>query len=251
MRVVATVDSYKILQVEKTPPDGEANPFNGRFAMPVPDGADANVDDTTYILPQDGGDLGYQLAQNLLARFPMYSHVMFNFLLEDSDIADLDLTALGPGGIITRAQVGRGVGPGPLGQVPNTTAVLPQNNKVAPPRPGCLVTSMFDIGPVTGFVGADEFMVWWYIWEFDTTHDVASDYGMTLGQNDPAYRQITEVDQEPGDFYVYISHDNGVTWTPTGRQEPTDLIVFNTQVRLAFVNVGSSKIYLAAFAFLF
>jgi hypothetical protein len=95
-------------------------------------------------------------------------------------------------------------------------------------------------------------MVWWYIWQFNTTHDVASDYGATLGQNDPAYRNIIEGDQEPAGFDVYISPDNGANWTgPVGRLEPTDLITFNTQVRLAFVNVGSSKIYLAAFAFLF
>lgn len=252
MRVIADLSSFDIIQVEKTPDLGEAHIFNGRFALPVPDGATVDVDASTYILPQNGGDLATQLAQNLLARFPMYSHIVYNFLLEDADIADLDLTAAGPTGEIARVQTGRGIGPGTLGQAPNTTALLPQHTVLGVPKPGCVVTDVVDIGPVTGGAGADEFLAWWYIWEFGTLDDVASDYGVTAGLNDPALRQITEVDQEPTDLEVYISHDNGANWTPIGRIEPTDLITFNTQVRMAFLNRSTTdRIYLAAYAFLF
>jgi len=252
MRVIADLASFDIIQVEKTPELGEANTFNGRFALPVPDGASVDVDDSTYILPQDGGDLATQLAQNLLARFPMYSHIVYNFLLEDADIADLDLTATGPAGQATRVITGRGIGPGTLGQAPNTTSLPPQHTILGVPQPGCLVTDVVDIGPVTGGAGADEFLAWWYIWEFDTTHDVASDYGVTAGDNTPASRDITETDQEPSNFEVYISHDNGANWTPIGHIEPTDLITFNTQVRMAFLNTSASdRVYLAAYAFMF
>lgn len=252
MRIVADLSSFDILQVEKTPEVGEQNPFNGRFGIPVPDGASVQVDGSSYVLPQNSGSLPYQMAQNLLARFPMYSHVVWNFLLEDTDIAALDLTATGPAGIITRAQTGRGIGPAPLGQAPNTTCILPINSTVAPPRPGCLVTDTIDIGPVTGGAGADEFLVWWYLWAFDTTQDVASDFGATAGANIPAYKNITEMDQEPAGFQVYISHDDGVTWTgPIGRQEPIDLITFDTLVRVAFVNLTGTRMYLAAYAVMF
>jgi hypothetical protein len=109
-----------------------------------------------------------------------------------------------------------------------------------------------DIGPMTGGAGADEFLLWWYIWEFDTTEDVASDYGATAGANTPAYRNVFEVDQEPLGWEVWITHSNGASWTgPVGRIEPTDLIVFNTQVRLAFLNRTATKRYLAAYAFMF
>jgi len=252
MRVIADLSSFKILQVEKTPPEGEANPFNGRFAIPVPDGASVDVDSATYITPQDAGSLPAQMAAALLARYPMYSNIAYNFLLEDSDILDLDLTATGPTGFITRVATGRGVGPGPLGQAPNTTAILPRNNTTAPARPGCLVTDTIDITIPTGGAGADEFLIWWYLWDLTTSEDVASDFGIFAGTNNPATKSITEVDQEPASFEVWISHDDGVTWTQTSRLEPTDLITFNTLVRLAFINKNNTTPrYLAAYAVMF
>jgi hypothetical protein len=252
MRIVGDIVNYDVLQVEKTPDPKDASPFNGRFGIPVPGGASVHVDSDSYILPQDGGDLASQCAQALLAQFPMYSHIVYNFLLEGPDIADLDLAATGPGGEQTRVQTGRGIGPDPIGQVPNTTLIHPQHIVLGVPRPGCLVTDVVDIGPMTGGAGADEFLLWWYIWEFDTTEDVASDYGATAGANTPAYRNVFEVDQEPLGWEVWITHSNGASWTgPVGRIEPTDLIVFNTQVRLAFLNRTATKRYLAAYAFMF
>ena len=251
MRVVVDVATNKILQVEKSPPIGEANPFNGRYAVPIPDGASVDVDSSTYILPQDGGDLAAACAAALLARFPMYSHIVYNYLLEAADVAELDLTATGPTGEITRAVTGRGVAPGVFGQAPNSTAVSPVNNAAAPPRPGCLVTAMIDIGPMTGGAGADEFLAWWYFYDFSTGDDVVSSYGATVGQNDPATKSISEMDQEPTSLDAYISHDNGATWTAIGRLEPTDLVTFDTDVRLCFINNGSAPLYLAAYAILF
>lgn len=253
MRIVADIANHDVLQVEKTPPEGEANPFNGRFAIPVPGGSSVHVDGSSYVLPQDAGSLSALSAQALLARFPMYSHIVYNFLIEATDVADLDLTATGPTGEISRVQTGRGSGPDPTGMVPNGTLILPQNGYAAgPPKPGCLVTDVVDIGPMTGGAGADEFLVWWYMWRFDTTDDVASDYGATAGDNEPAYRNIIEMDQEPTGWNVYISHDNGANWTgPIGLLEPTDLITFDTQVRLAFLNRTQARRYLAAYAFMF
>lgn len=256
-RIVANIATNSVLQVEKTPEVGDPRPFNGRFLLPVPDGAAVEVTGDSYILPQDGGDLAAEAAAALLARFPMYSHIVYNFLLEAADVADLDLsaapavTAISGTTVRTRAQTGRGAGPGPTGQCPTTTAILPLNDRIAPSRPGMLVTNAVDIGPVTGGGGADEFMVWWQIYTFSTDEDIASDFGVFSGDNTPATRSITEIDQEPAGFAVFISHDNGTTWTPISRLEPTDLTVFGTMVRLAFVNGTSTKAYLAAYAFLF
>lgn len=251
MRIVGDLVNYDILQVEKTPDVGAPKIFNGRFGIPVPGGASVHVDPNSYILPQDGGDLASQCAQALLAQFPMYSHIVYNFLLESADVLDLDLTAVGPAGEITRVQTGRGVGPDPVGQAPNTTLILPQHIVLGVPKPGCLVTANVDITPYEP-AGADEFLVWWYIWEFDTTDDIASDYGATLGLNQPAQRRITEIDQEPSGWEVYISHDNGANWTgPIGRIEPIDMITFNTDVRLCFINRTANRRYLAAYAFMF
>jgi len=256
MRVVADFATYDILQVEKTPAIGEDKPFNGRFAIPVPDGAALQVTDSSYVLPQDGNDVAAQAAAGLLAQYPMYDHVLYNFLLEDVDVGDLDTSALPPVSPIgattvrTRAQFGRNGGGSP-GMWPNMAAILPLNDRVVPNRPGMLVTDTIDIGPLTGGAGADEVLVWWYLFEFDTTHDVMSDFGATSGDNDPAYKNVSETDQETN-IDVYVSNDDGVTWVgPIGRLEPTDLFVFDTSVRVAFVNSSTTKLYLAAYAVLF
>lgn len=261
MRIVFDLGSLtnapnaSLLQVEKSPEVGEASPFNGRFCVPVPEGASFQTDELppAYTL-QDVVD---QLAGKLLAIYPMYSNILYNFLMSPTDIADLDLqasppvSALGGSPAFTRAQSGRGVGPLAVGTTPNMTAILGQNNQVAPPRPGMLITQPVDIGPLTGGAGADSFMVWWWLWAFDTDHDVISDFGGTAGSNDPAIKTITETDQEPAGFQVYISHNDGTNWTPVGRLEPVDLLSFNTDVRLAFVNTGLNRVYLAAYAVLF
>lgn len=249
--VIVDLGSDEILQVIKTPESNEATLFNGRYALPIPPGASFEITGSSYIFPQDGSDVASELAGALLAQYPMYENIVYNFLLDETDIADLDLVATGPSGAITRAQVGRAVGPAPIGQAPNTTALLPLNDNVVPNRPGMLVTDTIDIGPVTGGAGADEFLVWWYFWDFDTTDDINADFGLFAGTNTPAYRQLFEVDQEQSDLQVYISHDDGATWTAIGLLEPTDLITFDTSVRLAFRWTGSDKIYLGAYAIMF
>jgi hypothetical protein len=257
-RIVADISSNKILQVEKTPDEGVVRLFNGRFFMPIPDGADVDVDASSYFFPQNSGSLSNLAAQALLARFPMYSNIVFNFLLNATDVGDLDLSLLPPvspiGGftVRTRVQTGRSSGPAPTGNIPNMTAILPVNTRTAPNRPGVVVTDTINIGPMTGGAGADEFLVWWHIYTVNTTEDITSDFGMFNGNNQPAEKEVSEMDQEPGFLQVFISHDDGVTWTPINRIEPTDLIVFDTLVRMAFVNNNTSgRIYLAAYAIMF
>lgn len=258
MRIIGDLATGDLLQVEKTPELGGAKPFNGRFSVPVPEPGSLDVDSNSYILPVDGGDVSSLAMQRLLAQFPMYENLVFNPLLEDTDIDDLDLSlapavsAIGGSTARTRAQAGRGTaGPLPSGQAPNMVAVLGQNNTVAPARPGMLITDTIDIAPFTSGSGADEFLVWWKIYQFTTSHDIMSSFGVTAGQNDPAIKSITEIDQEPAGLSVYLSHDDGANWTLVGRQEPTDLVTFNTDVRLAFVNTQGDPFYLASYAILF
>lgn len=261
MRVICDLGSLSnapnadVLQVEKSPDVGEPNPFNGRFAIPVPDGASFEIDELPD--PYTIQDIADQLAGKLLARFPMYSNIFYNFLLAPTDVADFDLSATpavsNVGGYppITRALTGRGVGPLSLGITPNMTALLAENTGVSPSRPGMLITDTVDITAATSGAGADEFLVWWWLWDFATDDDIISDFGGTAGQNDPALKTISETDQEPADLEVYISHDDGANWTQAGRLEPMDLITFNTDVRLAFVNTGTGRFYLAAYAVMF
>ena len=253
-RVVVDIASNEILQVEKTPDIGSTSMLNGKYVLPVPDGADFDITPTSYILPQDGGDVASDLAAALLAQYPMYSNIAYNFLLEDTDIADLDLAAVFDGtgpSEVTRVQVGRATGPAPVGQAPNSTALLPENNSFGAARPGILVTDTIDIGPATTGAGADEFLVWWYVWQQTTTEDVMSDFGGTSGLNTPSEKGYVEVTQEPSDLTVYISHDDGSNWTQCGRLQPTDLVTFDTDVRVAFRWEGSDKLYIGAYAVMF
>jgi hypothetical protein len=251
MRVVADLPTGDILQVEKDPDVGGSAPFNGRFAIPVPEGSSVDINSSSYVVPVDGGDVWSQSMAAFLAQYPMYQYVVFNPLLTATDMVDIDLAGVGPSGFTSRLKMGRAVGPAPTGQAPNTTAILPLNTRVGPSRPGLLVTDIIDIGPMTGGAGADEFFVWWKVYTFESTEDVMSDFGATSGLNEPAFRQIEEIDQEPAGLQVFITHDNGATWTQVNRLDPTDLFVFNTQVRLAFRNIGASTYYLAGYAILF
>lgn len=250
MRIVADLPTGDILQVEPTPDIGQEKPFNGRYVIPVPEGAALDVTSSSYVLPVDGNDVSSLAMAALLVQFPMYENILFNPLLTASDIGDLDLTATGPSSIITRAQVGRASGL-QAGHAPNMVAVLPQNSGATVARPGCLVTDTIDITAYTGGIGADEFMVWWKIYTFETTDDVLSDYGATSGDDEPAVKYITEVDQEPSGWNVYVSNDDGATWTEATRMMPTDLGVFGTDVRVCFRNTSTTKRYLAAYAILF
>jgi hypothetical protein len=84
------------------------------------------------------------------------------------------------------------------------------------------------------------------LYAFTITHDVANG---TV--NDPAIRSVIEPDQEPEDFKVYLSPDNGLSWCEVGLLEPVGFCDKTKKIRLAFVNRSASKIYLATYAVLF
>ena len=213
MRVVIDRASNQILGTEATPDVGDSSVVNGKYVFPVPEGAAVTVDSATTLV-----SLTTQAAAELLVRYPMFSNIIYNPLIDVPDVAALDLTALGPGGIISRAMLGRAAGGFPFGISQNSTVILPQNNAVAPSRPGCLVSDT-----ITAIPGADEAMLWWNIASFSTTEDVNHGTGATANINVPAYRTLTVVDQEPVGFAAYLSNDNGTTWAEATRLIPTDL----------------------------
>ena len=251
MRVVAELASNRLIRTQPDPAVGASTVTNGQFVVPVPEGAAVTLDSTSYLTPQNAGSVPGQAAAALLARYPMYSNVTFNYLLEASDVAALDLAATGPGGVITRAMVGRGSGVS-AGTAPNSTVILPQNNVAfGPARPGCLVTDTIDIGPATGGAGAEEAMLWWKVASFSTSEDTLNGYGATAGVNTPVLRSLVETSQAPSGLTVYVSNDDGATWFVAPRLTPVDLGVFDTRVRVAFVNTSANRVYLLAFAVLF
>lgn len=243
MRIVASLSDYSIIQTEKTPAVGVTRGYSGKFAVPIPGGASVSLDSTSYLSPIDGGDVSSLANASLLTQYPMYSHVVFNSLLLPADIAALDTAAVfTTTGDVTRAMVGTS---------PNTVAVLAQNSKVAPARPGVLISDTIDITLMTLGAGADEFLVNWTLMDLSNTDDVSSDYGMTLGLNTPAERLLAETSPTPSGFTVYLSHDDGATYSAVTRLTPKDMGSMGTLIRIAFVNTGSTTRYLSNYSILF
>lgn|GEM_PF-1844722 len=263
MRILVDRATNEILQVEKVPSEGETVPLNGKYILPTPEGVTVHVDSDSFVLPSsDPGSVVAQAYAGLLAQFPQYENVLYNPLLLDTDVDDLDLTGLfidpdTSDEFTTRAQMGRGTGgPWTSGQAPINTAMLEANGVTSPTRPGLLITDTIDISPFTldpfGIpVGTDEFVVYWYIYECETTEDIHSDFGAQAGVNNPAFRNVIETDQEPADLQVYISINDGTTWVEVQRLLPVAFCNKGKLIRLAFRNNGTTKVYLAAYAILF
>ncbi len=271
MRILVDLGSHitgdpAIMQVERVPVMGDEGrtSINGRYLLPITPNANIVIDGSSYVLDGageiDGDDVSSQSMAWLLAMYPSFENVYFNPLLTDDHVDELDpaATVLIDGVVHgSRVQTGRQPG-GPFasGQAPCMTAILGQNDAMTPPRPGVVVTDEIDIGPFTldelgDPVGADEFLVYWKLYDFETTHDVRSTFGATAGLNTPAIKQVEEMDQEPDGFTAYLTIDNGTHWTPVGLAEPLGFCDKSTTFRLAFVNTAPTKAYIATFAVLF
>jgi len=208
-----------------------------------------------HLIPQDGSatDIGARAAQEFLIRYPMYDYVTYNYLLEASDIAALDLAPAAPTqpGTRPRCQVGRGIGPSSVGQAPCSTVLLAQNAYPGTHRPGIVITDTIDLsGVVPG--GTDEVMLWWKLMrrDYTTIEDVVYGYGVTAN-NSPSIRTLTEVVDQPAGIVVYASNDDGVNWYQADYLEPTDLVNLGTNLRICFVNNTAAAYYLLGFVVLF
>lgn len=254
----------QIIQVERTPVSGVAGAtnVNGCYVIPVIKGVDFPIDKDSYVLAGaapgdvDGGDVSSISYAHLLAMYPMFGNVYFNPLLtyqhvlEIDPLAEFNDTFTSPPNVYmfpSRVQTGRpAVFMGaPVGNMPTHTAILPLNPHSTNPRPGVLITKEINLEPYMAD-GADNFLVYWKLYDFTFTHDV-----VTGPTNDPAIRSVVEPDQEPDNFKVYISPDNGASWCEVGLLEPMGFCDKTKKIRLAFVNRSASKIYLATYAVLF
>jgi len=268
MYVIGNLASDQVEGTAPTPAEGESTVSNGKFYVPVPEGVGIEVTPiSSLIVPDQVTTLPGEIASQFLARNPMYDHVLWNFFLEATDIAALDLgpgtpsptsgnvlsgfiPTLSPGPNGPRCQVGRG-SVGPTGVAPNSVAVLPRNLNRTPGTYGGLVTELLDTTPFTGPSGTDEVLVWWKLAEVNTQEDVLNGFNATVGINQPALRELVETTQEPAGFLVYASADDGVTWHECRLTEPTDLVTAGTDLRIAFVNNTEIKYHLLGFIVLF
>lgn len=263
----------QIIQVQRVPAEGAggATIVNGRYMIPMPLDVDFPIDSTMHILDGageiDGLDVVSKGYAHLLAAYPQFGNIYFNPLLTADHVAELvldqsyhlrDKTLTPPVDFFPRFQTGRESGVGDAGQMPTHTALYANNAAVTPDRPGLMITDEIDIGPYTldcdlNEVGADQFLVYWKLYSFSETHDIAADelVGAHGGVNTPAQRSLQETDQEPADFSVYITTDDGANWCEVGLLEPVAFCDKSKKIRLAFRNDSAGKVFIASFALLF
>ena len=251
--LLAGETSSVIIQVAGTPEVNTVMPINGKFVVDIPDGVTPPVITSASRLLDPSVPPGIlpTIYNSLLAQYPAYGNILYNPLLNSSDIAKLDATAVfpwDPGPPIktwaSRFQTGTPLG-GTKGVAPNAVAILPENGTTTPVRPGVLITDKIDIGGVVP-LGASAFVVYWKVYQMSVTNDVMN---YTSGVNTPALKNLIEVDQSLID--VFLSVDDGVGYTQVSRLTTVSTGAPGTDVRLAFINHTNSKVYIAAYAVMF
>ena len=245
MNAVFDLATSRLIQSTNDPISvGDSITVNGRFIVPAPDGAALEISPT-----DTPTTVATNAAAALLVRYPMYENVAYNFFLNSSDMAEIDVASVVPSPVAStkpRCQIGRGVLPLPVGIAPNSVAILPQNTNVVSNQPGLLVTDTIDI-LATAPLGTDEVLIWWQIAQFTTTNDNVH----SITQATPAIKTLTSIWQEPLTLGVYVSNDDGATWYQADRLLPVDLVNPGTNLRVAFVNTSSARVYLLGFAVLY
>ena len=93
--------------------------------------------------------------------------------------------------------------------------------------------------------------MWWKINRMSVTEDQGSTQATTPTTNNPSIKSLVEINEEDSFFLAYASVDDGASWYRIPYLEPIDLINAGTELRVAFLNVGDTKIYVEGFCVLF
>lgn len=258
MRIIGDISTQEIIQCGKVPEVGTETVINGKFVFDVPFGS-VPVTNTSYFSPYIGSvvEAGFD---NLLQAFNSYQNIEVNPLIDSSSLSGLDFTAtldntgnyLGPSfpilDMACRYQAGSSVAP--IGLVPNTTAILPLNS--IDNSPGLIITDTIDISS-TFPAGTVNFMLYWKLYRFSTSSEVRSNYGVTSGLNQAVEKKLIDIDPtDSGNFQVALSVDDGAFYTVSpGNLRSFTVPVPGNQVRIAFINLGTNKLYLGNYALLY
>jgi hypothetical protein len=258
MRIISDIKTIKdgvgsIIQTTQTPVLGASLSINGQVVIPCPPNVKVPLTNNDYILPIDGGDVSSKIFARLLLQYPSYRHIYFNPLLSSEHLNDIDYEGSFFDRAVTpnleyqpRFQAGRSSDEGgDDASLPCYTAILAQNDKVSPARPGLMISKDIDI---SSYVldcnsepsGSDNFMLYWKLFKMETSHDV-----MDSNTNSPAIKSIIECDQEPIDFSVYLSTDSGGSWSRARNLESLSFCDKKKTFKVAFVNHTDTKYYLA------
>jgi len=134
---------------------------------------------------------------------------------------------------------------------------IPTRIQLRPVPPTNTQVTVVAAGGVVGYTiveahpGTDEVMMWWKVNRMSVTEDQGYTQATTPMGNSPAIKSLQEIDAEDPDLRVFVSVDNGAWWYRIPYLEPIDLINAGTQLRVAFLNLGTDKIYVEGFCVLF
>ena len=134
---------------------------------------------------------------------------------------------------------------------------VPNRIQLRPVPPTNTQVTVVAAGGVSGFTiveahpGTDEVMMWWKINRMAVTEDQGGTQAATPQGNSPAIKSLVEIAEEDPSLLVYASVDDGATWYRIPYLEPIDLINAGTELRVAFLNLGTDKIYVEGFCVLF
>ena len=156
MRVIANLANNDIIGTDSEPILGGETVLNGQYAVTYPMGVSVEVGTSSYLTPQNANSVGGQAAAEFLIRYPMYDHVLYTFFCKIPICRELPrwvglrygslrpspalvTTSFGnfaPSPLGPRCQIGRAVGPAPVGIAPGSVAILPAATAQTTPATG-------------------------------------------------------------------------------------------------------------------
>ena len=134
---------------------------------------------------------------------------------------------------------------------------VPTRIQLRPVPPTNTQITVVPSGGVVGYTiveahpGTDEVMMWWKVNRMSVTEDQGYTQATTPTGNSPSIKSLIEINEEDPSLLVYASVDDGASWYRIPYLEPIDLINAGTELRVAFLNTGASKLYLEGFCVLF
>lgn len=224
--------------------------MKGRYELSAPEELGLiEILDGEYIYPRDAGSLINRVEARFTQVYAGYTGTIYNPLLDASDDPS-DMSALFPenGGALSPRLI--------KGDTPNIFG-LPALNVSAPnvldptgySEPGLMITEEIDLGALTNNVGSQNVMVWWRAVTKTFTLDKSPIQGLREDVNEPATLIYTEAD--PALLKVYISADNGGSYSELTSLYPHSFLSPETAVRLAFRNDGSQDVYILAYGIMY
>ena len=189
--------------------------MNGKYLLDEPETTKVSLANSIPTIQSD-------IQDSFLALYADYTGIIFKSLPVQSDF-DANAVFISSN---SRCQ---------LGSDYNNCAILPKNENTN--AYGVLITDTITT------TSKDKFLVYWKV--------AFVSYGQEQSVNANVPSTMTYEILEPSDIQVYISNDDGVSYTEANYLTPVSFPSASTTLRLAFINNSLNKIHLLVYAILY